>query len=60
MLFTDLLTKGFLNVAMLSITTHILLIEMGFVKCTGPQLLWVFLQNLKYYGQKGSPFIMIN
>ena len=41
MLYIHLLTKKFLNVVMLLITTHNLPIEVRFVRCTGPWLLWV-------------------
>ena len=55
MLFTHLLTNQFLNAAMLSITTRNLLIEVGFVRCTGPQLLWVILQYFEMLWPKGQP-----
>ena len=55
MLFTHLLTNRFLIVAILSVTTHNLQIEVGFVRCTGPQLLWVILQYFEMLWQKGQP-----
>ena len=38
----------------ISITTHNLLIVVGFGRCTGPQLLGIILRNLKCYDQRGS------
>ena len=60
MLFTHLLTNRFLIVVILSVTTHNLQIEVGFVRCTGPQLLWVILQYFEMLWPKGQPIYYDN